>query len=72
MKDERIHMRIPAGLKQEFIDKCERETINPSALVRKWIEEYVKEEEIELTDWIESSPGENSLEARKKFYKEEA
>lgn len=70
--DSRYYIRIDNELKERFKEKCEQEAINPSALVRKWIEEYVKEEEIELTDWIESSPGENSLEARKKFYKEEA
>ena len=45
MKDERIHIRIPADLKQEFLRVCDEKAVNPSKLIRKWIEEYSKEGE---------------------------
>lgn len=43
MKDERIYIRIPEELKRDFLRICQKESINKSALLRRWIEDYVKE-----------------------------
>lgn len=44
-KLERIHVRIDSDLKERFDDVCARDALNASALIRKWIEDFVKEHE---------------------------
>ena len=41
--NDRLHLRIPADLKKRFLEKCEREAVTPSKLIRKWVEEYIRE-----------------------------
>ena len=40
--DGRIHIRIPEDLKEAFLRACDKKAVNPSKLIRKWIEEYIK------------------------------
>ena len=47
MKDDRIHIRIPADLKQEFLRVCDEKAVSPSKLIRKWVEGYIESAEKE-------------------------
>lgn len=42
-----IRVRITEELKERFAAVCDKNAINQSALIRKWIEEYTKENEEE-------------------------
>ena len=42
-KIERIGIRIPKELKEEFFKHCEKNMINSSAVIRSLIEKYLKE-----------------------------
>ncbi len=44
MKNKNLNIRIPEKLRGEFYRIAEGNAQNPSALVRKWIENYVREE----------------------------
>lgn len=44
-KLDRIHVRITTELNEKFKAICEQNSINGSALIRKWIEEFVEEYE---------------------------
>ncbi len=41
-KDKHIMIRVTPELKSEFYKKCEEMTINPSAWLRKQIENFIK------------------------------
>ena len=40
-----LQIRIPDDLKDRFNRVCERQYVNKSALIRGWVEEYLKNEE---------------------------
>jgi hypothetical protein len=40
-----LQIRIPDDLKERFNRVCERQYVNKSALIRGWVEEYLKNEE---------------------------
>ena len=40
-----LQIRIPDDLKERFNRVCERQHVNKSALIRGWVEEYLKNEE---------------------------
>lgn len=44
-KESYLHVRIDADLKQRFQEINKSKSINGSDLIRKWIEDYVKNEE---------------------------
>jgi len=39
-----IHLRIPEELKKEFDQICDKKHINKSALIRSWVEDFIKTE----------------------------
>jgi metal-responsive CopG/Arc/MetJ family transcriptional regulator len=41
-KAEYIHIRIEPELKKEFFELCEKQSVNPSELLRKKIKNYIK------------------------------
>jgi len=43
MKTVNLNIRIDDELKKEFYDVADGNTQTPSALVRKWIKDYIKE-----------------------------
>lgn len=45
MSDKTVHIqaRIPESLRNEFREVAESNAQNPSALIRLWIEKYIKE-----------------------------
>ena len=45
LKDDYLQVKLPKDLKNKFFERAKGTAQNPSALVRKWIDEYVKEEE---------------------------
>ena len=45
IKDSYLQVKIPKELKRAFFEKAEQQAQNPSALVRKWVEEYLKEDD---------------------------
>ena len=45
LKDTYLQVKIPKELKQAFFEKAVRQAHIPSALVRKWVEEYLKEDD---------------------------
>ncbi|QFF98908.1 hypothetical protein PB01_08725 [Psychrobacillus glaciei] len=51
MKSENIMIRVPTFLKQDFMQNIDAKHINASALIRSWIEEYIKENKEEKTMW---------------------
>jgi len=50
INDDYIRIRIPGKLKQEFLDYCEAEDKNMSAVVRRLIEQYLVENLKEIMD----------------------
>lgn len=40
-----LQIRIPDDLKERFNRVCERQYVNKSALIRGWVEQYLKNEE---------------------------
>jgi predicted DNA-binding protein len=40
-----MHLRIEQDLKEKFNKICEQKSLNGSAMIRKWIEEFVEENE---------------------------
>lgn len=42
MKNEQMSIRIPKDLKDKFYAICREEYINPSALLRGWIEDFIE------------------------------
>ncbi len=51
MKSENIMVRVPSDLKQDFMQIMDTKHVNASALIRSWIEEYIKENKEEKTMW---------------------
>ncbi|MFJ7935988.1 hypothetical protein [Sporosarcina sp. NPDC096371] len=51
MKTENIMVRVPSDLKKDFMDIMDTKHVNASALIRSWIEEYIKENKEEKTMW---------------------
>ncbi len=47
MKSERIYIRLPAELKEEFLGLCDERAVNPSKLIRQWVEGYIESAEKE-------------------------
>lgn len=43
MMNKQLQVRIPAELHEQFRAIAAQNAQNPSALVRKWIEEYVRD-----------------------------
>lgn len=43
VKLERLHIRIEPELKERFNSICDEKAINASALIRKWVEDFVEE-----------------------------
>ncbi|MDI9412763.1 MAG: hypothetical protein QM401_04200 [Bacillota bacterium] len=43
VKLERLHIRIEPELKERFNAICDEKAINASALIRKWVEDFVEE-----------------------------
>jgi antitoxin component of RelBE/YafQ-DinJ toxin-antitoxin module len=41
MKTSHIHIKIDSDTKKRFDDICQNKSINQSALIRKWIYEYI-------------------------------
>lgn len=41
-KEVRIGVRITEKLRDEFMDICNENSYNASALIRRWIEEFIK------------------------------
>ena len=44
-KDAVIRLRVTKQLKDDFQTKCQQYSINPSDLIRKWIEKYTYKEQ---------------------------
>lgn len=42
MNTQQMSIRIPKDLKDKFYAICREEYINPSALVRGWIEDFIE------------------------------
>ncbi|GIN20853.1 MAG TPA: hypothetical protein DEO65_08555 [Bacillus bacterium] len=42
MERPQINIRISKDLKEEFYASCEKENLQPSVLIRSWIEEFVE------------------------------
>ncbi len=42
MERPQINIRISKDLKKEFYASCEKENLQPSVLIRSWIEEFVE------------------------------
>ena len=55
MKTKNLHIRISEGLYQKFIEATDEKAVNRSELVRRWIENYVKEETrmLKVTHYLE-------------------
>ncbi len=49
MKLKNLHIRIEEELYNEFIKVTDEKAINRSALIRKWVEEYLSEDWRECT-----------------------
>lgn len=45
MKTSYIHIRIESDLKKQFDDITKKNAVNQSALVRKWVIDYIKMED---------------------------
>ncbi len=45
--DDQMNIKIPRELKENFYFTCKQNRINSSALVRRWIEQFVSEENID-------------------------
>ncbi len=45
IKLDRMHLRIEQELKERFEKICKQKSLNKSALIRNWIEEFVEEHE---------------------------
>lgn len=45
VKLDRMHLRIEQELKERFEKICKQKSLNKSALIRNWIEEFVEEHE---------------------------
>jgi antitoxin component of RelBE/YafQ-DinJ toxin-antitoxin module len=43
-KDAVIRLRLTKRLKDDFQTKCDKFSVNPSDLIRKWIEKYTYKE----------------------------
>lgn len=43
-KDAVIRLRLTKQLKDDFQTKCDKFSVNPSDLIRKWIEKYTYKE----------------------------
>ncbi len=43
-----IQFRVTEALKEEFFEKCEKNLQNPSAVLRKMIEDFVEDKTAEL------------------------
>lgn len=43
MKNVNMNFRVSKELREEFYKVAEDNTHNPSALLRKWIKDYIKE-----------------------------
>jgi antitoxin component of RelBE/YafQ-DinJ toxin-antitoxin module len=44
-KDKYLHIRVDEEIKAKFLDKCGVNCVTPSKLIRRFIEEYIKNEE---------------------------
>ena len=44
-KDSDIRFRVSWETKEKWIAVCEKNSVNGSKLLRKWIEDYIKKEE---------------------------
>ena len=42
MKEARLHVRLPEGLKKEFDEKCKENKSTPSIVIRELMKEYIK------------------------------
>lgn len=51
LKSENIMIRVPSDLKKDFMQITDAKHVNASALIRSWIEEYIKENKEEKTMW---------------------
>lgn len=45
-KEERLNIRIEQNLKEEFSAICKARSLNASALIRQWINEFVEENRV--------------------------
>ena len=50
MKTSYIHIRIESDIKKQFDEVCKNNAVNQSALVRKWIIDYIKQNELVKKD----------------------
>ncbi len=46
MERHQINIRISKELKEEFYTYCQKENLQPSALIRSWIEEAVEVDKV--------------------------
>lgn len=44
-KDSDIRFRVPATTKQKWVELCEKNALNGSQLLRRWVEDYIRQEE---------------------------
>lgn len=47
MKNVWLQVRISEELKKRFFEFCRKEAINPSELIRQWIQDWIKRKEAE-------------------------
>jgi len=43
MKDKNLNIRVPEDLRDEFQRVTQAQSVNPSELIRRWIENYIEE-----------------------------
>lgn len=49
MKYDQMNIKIPKELKMHFYNVCRNRNINPSALIRKWIAQFVESGDATVT-----------------------
>lgn len=51
MQRHQLNIRISKELKDEFYLYCQKENVQPSTLIRSWIEEVIETDKVESNDY---------------------